>query len=103
MKNTPKITDWLFILRGHITQHDLRQSKTRYYNPYALPQYFEALERIREALKGSLDSSSPESLEALVSSINRNFVQFPPANALLKKIERYKGNGKPPSYPSTKR
>lgn len=95
----PTVEGFVSILRGLLIQYDTKQSRTRFYNPYALGQYMGAVDRVRQMVSSVLRSAAPEDLEKLRKAVDRNFNDFPPKKAFFKALDNYISTGKAPKYP----
>ena len=69
-------------LPHRLTQYDIRASKRPGYHPYALANYFGALDRARKRTRGS---AKPEVIARAVSA--EFLPDFPPVTAFLKALE----------------
>jgi nucleoid-associated protein YejK len=88
------------ILSSALTQYDRRQSKRRFYNPYALSQYFAAQKRVQEEVKkkGLCKKSDRASFEELIKIMTYYFdATFSPVKKVVKQIHKYLDTGKAPS------
>lgn len=104
MPMEPTVKNFLTILTGHVTQHDIAVSKReRRPNIYRLGILLGAVERVEQEMRHWLDSSDPADLDYLARSIRGNFEEdFPPRQKILKAIEDYLTTGKQPKYPVSK-
>lgn len=88
------------VLSSALTQYDQRQSKTKYYNPYALGQYFAAANQLKDELKAKkmLDLDTPEAFESLKGLLGYYFSDtFSPIRKVIKQIDQYLQTGKAPN------
>lgn len=98
-----KVTVGLFsgpVLSSALTQYDQRQSKTRYYNQYALGQYFAAQRQLNDSLKSKrlLDLDTPEAFAALKKELGKFFSEtFSPVKKVVKQVDAYLATGKAPN------
>ena len=111
IKRTATVDTFLLILSGELTQYDRRQSKSKYYNRWAMGHYFDAWYRVAESVDAVSGSDSPLALQALLEALAANFLKrdndpekfvLPPINKIVKKINAWLTDGKYPSYPISK-
>lgn len=88
------LSRFLGILSSELTQYDQRQSKGKFWNPYALGHYMKALSVIRDDVEGLEDSDAEGDLRKLQRAISAGFTpQFPPATKVLKAIDLFLEKG----------
>lgn len=91
-----KVKTFLTILRSYLTQFDQKlQSKQP--NNYRLGHYFEAAEKVENAVKAKLDEDSADAMDAFKGALKKNFESdFPPLKKILKLIDAWVDNEKLP-------
>ena len=96
---------FLEVLVSKLTQQDkkevlqeLKRSRGSYSNIYRLGLWLEAKEKVEHDVSQYLKRDDPEAMEALKTSLQRNFnSNFPPLKGILKQIDAWTTRGKKPS------
>lgn len=104
MKPATEVTVNLFlvILTGHLTQYDVKQSRGKYWNPYALGHYMGAANNVSDDTKAFHERGDVEAMEALKTSLGQRFTDLTPVRAVVRKINAWIDDAKIPRYPTTK-
>lgn len=88
---------FLMILSHKIIAYDKRMQRKQY-NIYRLGLLLDATNKVDTRCTKIMDNADEESMKKLKKAIGHEFESdFPPAKAVLKKIDRYLKDGKPPT------
>jgi hypothetical protein len=88
------------VLTSALTQYDKRQSRSKYHNPHALGQYFQAQSGLKDELKANklLDLDTPEAFASLKGALGYYFsATFSPIKKVIKQIDKFLATGKVPN------
>lgn len=101
----PTVRGFLTILVGRLTRYDKMLEMKGQANLYRLGLWFEAKEKVEALVRGQLDESTPEALEALKKALARQFLvnSMPPVRAVVKMIDEFLQSGKAPKYAAVDR
>lgn len=104
MKPSTEVTVnvFLVILTGHLTQYDVKQSRGKYWNPYALGHYMGAANNVSDDTKAFHGRGDVEAMEALKTSLGQRFTDLTPVRAVVRKINAWIDDARVPRYPTTK-
>jgi hypothetical protein len=94
---------FLHVLTSKLTQQDKKETdqelkRTGRSNIYRLGLLFQAQEKVEKDVSEYLKRDDPEAMEALKTSLQKNFnSNFPPLKNMLKQIDAWTTRGKKPS------
>lgn len=102
---SPTVRGFLTILVGRLTRYDKMLETKGQGNLYRLGHWFEAKEKVEAMVRGQLDDSTPEALDALKKALSRQFLvnDMPPVKAVVKMIDDFLQSGRAPKYSSVDR
>lgn len=96
------VKTFISVLVGAWTQWDQKQSAKPGHSIHALGLTLGAVDKVRQETKAIADKSDPGSLKKLKASIEKNFTVTRTRDSVLRAIDLFLKNGKPPKYPGTK-
>lgn len=96
---------FLAILTSRLTRYDKKLEQKGQGNIHRLALWFEALNKVDTRMSAMKNNSSPEALNLLKSTLNKEFNAdgFSPVTAVLKMIDEFIKSGKAPKYASVGR
>ena len=98
------VKTFIDILVSSLTQWDVKESKKRGYNIYALGLYLGAVEKVREDTAGIEQHDDGYAMEVLARSLAKQFdPAFPPVKKVIKQIEDWTTKGVKPKFPVSKK